>query len=231
MVSEGCLVRVFVPRFGERATMRIGLVAFGCQCIVVGLATQPEHIWIAVFFSLFSNLVYPSLSSLVSWSVPPEQQGEAQGAINGIRALTEGLGPLCFSVLMNMFEDTVVPGAPYLCGSIITALALAVSFRIPDEDEYAAYLDAKVSGEQRVQEAKWLLSGDEDEDEDEDNDEGNGGGGAVGRLVGKAEDQTKGWNKEGAGRFREDGGAAKKEKSRGPGHSPPRGESKGENQR
>jgi len=74
MVSEGCLVRLLVPRLGERTCLRIGLVAFAAQCAVIGLATAAEHIWFAIFFSLFSNLVYPSLSSLVSASVADEQQ-------------------------------------------------------------------------------------------------------------------------------------------------------------
>jgi len=143
MVSEGCLVRLLVPRLGERTCLRIGLIAFAAQCAVIGLATAAEHIWFAIFFSLFSNLVYPSLSSLVSASVTDEQQGEAQGAINGVRALTEGFGPLCFGLLMNVFEDSRFPGFPYLVGSLITCLALATSARIPSEDEYADYVDAK----------------------------------------------------------------------------------------
>lgn len=74
MISEGFLVRIIVPRLGERTTIRLGLVAFAAQCIVFGLAYKPEHIWISIFFSLFSNLVYPALSSLVSSSVPAEEQ-------------------------------------------------------------------------------------------------------------------------------------------------------------
>lgn len=42
----------------------------------------------------------------MSASVPDAKQGEAQGAINGVRALTEGFGPLCFGMLMNFFEVT-----------------------------------------------------------------------------------------------------------------------------
>jgi MFS transporter, DHA1 family, tetracycline resistance protein len=74
MISEGFLVRIIVPRLGERTTIRIGLIAFAGQCVLFGVAYKPEHIWISIFLSLFSNLVYPSLSSLVSSSVPSHNQ-------------------------------------------------------------------------------------------------------------------------------------------------------------
>lgn len=71
--------------------------------------------------------------SLVSGSVPRAVQGEAQGAINGVRALTEGFGPLCFGLLMHASEGSAVPGAPYLAGAVVTLAALTASYRIPDE--------------------------------------------------------------------------------------------------
>jgi hypothetical protein len=143
MVSEGVLVRVLVPRLGERQTVRLGLAAFAGQCAVVGLATRPQHIWGSIALSVLSNLVYPSLSSLVSGSVPAAAQGEAQGAINGVRALTEGFGPLLFGALMHVAEGSPVPGAPYLVGGLVTLWALRTSYELPDAEAYAQWRDAK----------------------------------------------------------------------------------------
>ena len=41
-------------------------------------------------------------------------QGEVLGTINGVRALTEGFGPLLFGALMSRCEGSLLPGAPYL---------------------------------------------------------------------------------------------------------------------
>jgi DHA1 family tetracycline resistance protein-like MFS transporter len=87
MFSEGVLVRVIVPRLGEVNSMRVGLVAFGMQCIVVAISTSPQWIFISVLFSMLANLVYPSVSSLVSKVVAEDMQGEALGSLNGIKAL------------------------------------------------------------------------------------------------------------------------------------------------
>jgi len=100
MFSEGILVRIIVPRIGEMQSIRIGLFAFAIQCVIIAFSSSIEHIFISVLFSMLANLVYPSMSSLVSKIVDEESQGEALGALNGIRALTEGFGPLVFGTMM-----------------------------------------------------------------------------------------------------------------------------------
>merc|ERR1719198_1813769 len=94
--------------------MRLGLGCFALQTAILAVAKNPRTVFYSTFLSLGSNLVYPSISSLVSRSVPTEMQGEAQGAVNGVKAVTEGIGPLAFSFLLAYFENTSLPGAPYL---------------------------------------------------------------------------------------------------------------------
>ena len=125
MVAEGLLVRALVPRLGELGTLRIGLLAFAMQCALIAVATTPGLIFASIGLSLLSNLVYPAVSSLVSRNVPEKAQGEALGAINGVKALTEGVGPLCFAALMAKFERTRLPGTPYLACAAVSALAAA----------------------------------------------------------------------------------------------------------
>lgn len=149
MVAEAGLVRLVVPVFGELATIRLGLLSFALQCIAIALARTPDLIWASIALSLLSNLVYPAVSSLVSRNVPPATQGEALGAINGVKALTEGAGPLAFASLMSSFENTRFPGLPYLACAALAALALAVTCSFPSEESYAllcAKGDARCNG-------------------------------------------------------------------------------------
>ena len=115
--------------------MRIGLAGFAVQCVVIGTASDASMIWASIGLALLSNLVYPSLSSLVSRSTTAEQQGQAQGSINGVKALTEGFGPLLFGLLMNVFENTAVPGFPYIIGGGVCCVAIYMTYRIPEEEE------------------------------------------------------------------------------------------------
>lgn len=135
MISEAVLVRIVVPSIGEKKSMRIGLAAFAIQCIVLGFAYEGWQLFICVLLSTVANLVYPSLTSLVSSSVAPEMVGEALGAINGVKALTEGVGPLIFGTLMTFSEKTVLPGWPYLLASLFAIAAYKRGARLPDDDD------------------------------------------------------------------------------------------------
>ena len=145
MLAEAVLVRVLVPILGEKRAMKLGLVSFFLQCVVLGFAYESWHLFVCAFFSLLGNLVYPSLSSLVSGSVEPDAVGEALGALNGIKALTEGLGPLLFGSLMTISENSALPGWPYLLAAVLVAAAFKEAEVLPDieEDEYVHELDRK----------------------------------------------------------------------------------------
>lgn len=145
MVAEAVLVRIMVPLLGEKRAMKVGLVSFGLQCIVLGFAYEPWHLFVCAAFSLLGNLVYPSLSSLVSGSVEPDAVGEALGAVNGVKALTEGIGPLVFGSLMTLSEHSLLPGWPYLLAAILVLAAYKVADELPDpeEDDYIHETDRR----------------------------------------------------------------------------------------
>lgn len=135
--SEAILVRIIVPRIGENNSIRLGLLSFAAQCVVVGISTNSQWIFISVGFSMLANLVYPSISSLVSKVVDENIQGEALGALNGIKALTEGFGPLFFGLLMALFENTPDPGAPYILCALLAFWAFLHCYELPSEPEDA----------------------------------------------------------------------------------------------
>jgi MFS family permease len=145
MVAEAGLVRVLVPLLGEKRSIRVGLLSFLLQCVVLGFAYEPWHLFACAAFSLLGNLVYPSLSSLVSGSVEPDAVGEALGAINGIKALTEGIGPIVFGSLMTLSQHSTLPGWPYLLAAVLVAAAYQEAGRLPDpeEDDYVHELERK----------------------------------------------------------------------------------------
>lgn len=135
MVSEAVLVRVVVPVIGEKRSMLVGLCAFGAQCAVLGLANEAWQLYLCVAFSAVANLVYPSLVSLVSGAVDADRVGEALGAVNGVKALTEGVGPLLFGTLMTLSERSALPGWPYLLAAAFSFAALRRAIDLPDDDD------------------------------------------------------------------------------------------------
>jgi DHA1 family tetracycline resistance protein-like MFS transporter len=99
-IAEAVIVRILVPLLGENVSMRIGLIAFSVQCVIVAFSTSPIWIFVSVLFSMLANLVYPSISSLVSKIVAEEAQGEALGALNGIKAGYRNLNMIMSNLLV-----------------------------------------------------------------------------------------------------------------------------------
>lgn len=157
ILSEAVLVR-YIPQQKEIVAIQIGLAAFAMQCVLLGFASQYWQIYICVALSLLGNLVYPSITSLVSSSSSylnydtsialsaegsnRQQQfqvGEVLGAIHGIKALTEGIGPLLFGLLMSLSENyhktnsisSFLPqGWPYILLTILPLMAYRLSHEL-----------------------------------------------------------------------------------------------------
>jgi len=80
------------------------------------------------------------------------------GALNGIKALTEGFGPLFFGSLMALFEHFPLPGAPYLLAGIITIWALLSTYELPPEPKLAMIIMKNSAMEEGSDETTELLS-------------------------------------------------------------------------
>ena len=135
MLSEAVLVRIAIPLLGETRAMRVGLVSFALQCTLLAVADRPWHLFACAALAIPGNLVYPSVSSLVSATVRPEFVGRALGAVNGVKSLTEGVGPLMFGTLLTMSEKDRLPGWPYFIAAIMTVMAYHAGSALPSIDD------------------------------------------------------------------------------------------------
>lgn len=105
------------------------------------------------------------------------KQGEVLGAINGVRALTEGFGPLLFSCLFWYTENSLLPGCPYLIAAVVCLGALVLSFELPDtiDDDDSGLLLGTFGkdlpeGGARAEEMLGLLASDGSEEDGERRD-------------------------------------------------------------
>lgn len=74
------------------------------------------------------------------------------------QALTEGFGPLVFGVLMALFENTPVPGAPYLLACVLSMWAFLHCFELPPEPEVAVAKHRAAQGAAEEHEGTELLA-------------------------------------------------------------------------
>ena len=91
--------------------------------------------------------------------------GRALGAVNGVKSLTEGVGPLLFGSLLTLSEKDRFPGWPYFLAAIMVGFAYQAGRALPEDGEsYAAEYISPMHKGVHFEETNSLLEETEDED-------------------------------------------------------------------
>ena len=129
-LSQAFLLRSFVPRFGERRTALLGIAVASIGYLGYATATSGWMMFAWLPTWLFGAMVMPSTNGLLSRRVPPDAQGELQGAVACLFSLSSILGPLLMSHLCGTFaapEAPVhVPGASFIAATVLAWSALSL---------------------------------------------------------------------------------------------------------
>ncbi len=135
-IVQGGLTRILVPRLGPRNSVYIGMLLYVVGFTLFAFATQG---WMMYAFMIpfgLGGLAGPSLQSIISGQVPPNEQGELQGALTSLISLTSIIGPLLMTNLFSFFTGASAPvqfaGAPFLMGALLCLAAffiVVLSFR------------------------------------------------------------------------------------------------------
>ncbi len=120
------LIQPVVSVMGSRGALRSGLGLNVIGLVILWQAeTWPLLIAALLLLTIGQGLVSPNLSTLVAEGVPEDRRGEALGFQQGANALGRVLGP----ALAGLLYDRVSIGSPYVVGSALCAIALAVAIR------------------------------------------------------------------------------------------------------
>lgn len=127
---QALAVGPMVKRYGERWNAVIGL------CLTVtafGLYAVNPYGWlifVIMAFTALAALTGPALSSMMSRRVPATMQGELQGFIGSLTALSAIAAPLLFNPSLAYFSGVnapvYFPGAAFVIATVFAATALIV---------------------------------------------------------------------------------------------------------
>ena len=150
--SQAIVMRLIVPRLGERRAALIGIVSGMAGYVGFGLATASWMMfaWLASWF--FAAIVMPTTNSLMSHRIRPDAQGELQGAVASLFALSAIIGPPLMTHLFSRFSaresGIYVPGAAFLAAAVLALGCLIVfwiSTREPAAEQGAAASESGLS--------------------------------------------------------------------------------------
>ncbi len=127
-IIQGGLIRVILARIGSEATAWLGFVVSAMTLAGLAFATTGLVAYMIVPFSALGVICTPALTSLMSTRIPDDSQGELQGVLTSITAITTIITPLLMTQLFGHFTGTAAPlyfpGAPFLAASVAAVIAM-----------------------------------------------------------------------------------------------------------
>jgi DHA1 family tetracycline resistance protein-like MFS transporter len=125
------LVKPVVKRLGERGALTFGLIGGAIGYIMIGLSkTGILMLWGIPVLNLMS-VAWPSAQSIMSREVSPSQQGQMQGAVQGLRMLAGIVGPVMFTWVFSKTYGSGaaihMPGAAFYLAASLLAVSLVVA--------------------------------------------------------------------------------------------------------
>jgi DHA1 family tetracycline resistance protein-like MFS transporter len=131
-LASGFLVGPFVKRFGERYSLISGLTFGVLAFLGFAVASRGWMIFAAIPLLGLWGIAGPAMQSLMSQRVDHTAQGNLQGAVNSLRALTGMIGPLIFTqVFAAAISPRIrvhIPGAPYFLAALLMFASVTVAY-------------------------------------------------------------------------------------------------------
>ena len=133
-VVFGFLTRILIPKLGEHRAAYIGLFCGAAGFAGYAFATQSwmMYAWMSVWSMM--GLAMPSINGIISTHVPPNEQGELQGALSSVGGITSIVAPLLLTNVFAYFTSArapiYFPGAAFLAAGVMLLLAALLLLRI-----------------------------------------------------------------------------------------------------
>ncbi len=130
---QGGLIRIVNPWLGNEKSIYSGLALYAIGMLLFGLATQSWMMFAFLIPYCLGGIAQPALQAIMSEHVPPNVQGELQGAITSLMSLAAIIGPLLMNNLFYYFTHSEapvhLPGAPFLLAAVLMAVSAIIAFR------------------------------------------------------------------------------------------------------
>lgn len=130
---QGGLIRFVNPWLGNEKSIYIGLLLYSLGLFLFAFAT---HSWMMFVFLIpycLGGIAGPALQSIISVSVPANEQGELQGALTSLVSVTAMIGP---PLMTGLFSYYTRPGAPihfsgvaFFAGGILMLISAGIAYR------------------------------------------------------------------------------------------------------
>ncbi|HOZ88257.1 MAG TPA: TCR/Tet family MFS transporter [Bacteroidia bacterium] len=129
---QGGLIRPVMKKLGQDKTVYVGLGFYIIGFVLFSLATQGWMMFAFMVPYALGGIAGPAIQGILSAKVPPNEQGELQGALTSVMSLTSIIGPILMTGLFAYFTSAAAPfyypGSPFMMGAILTLFSFMIAY-------------------------------------------------------------------------------------------------------
>lgn len=130
---QGGLIRIINPWLGNEKSVYTGLLLYSFGLLLFAFASETWMMFVFLVPYCLGGICGPALQSIISASVPPNEQGELQGALTSLISLTSIVGPPMMTGIFAYFTGPRAPfhfsGAAFLLGSLFMLVSALIAYR------------------------------------------------------------------------------------------------------
>lgn len=143
-IVQGGLIRKTLPYFGHKKSVYIGLIFTILGYILFANSTQSWMLFVFMVPFGLGGIATPAIHGIIANSVPDNEQGEIQGTIASLMAVSGVIGPLLMTTTFWYFSSNqfsfYFPGAAFALSAVICLIGggliiTALKGRVIDFDE------------------------------------------------------------------------------------------------
>jgi len=132
-IVQGGLIRYINPKLGPKRSVYVGMVLYIIGLAFFAFAYKGWMMYAALIPYCLGGISGPALQGIMSGQVPPNEQGELQGALTSLISLTSIIGPLLMTGTFAYFTrpEAIVyfPGAAFLVGAVFALASLILALK------------------------------------------------------------------------------------------------------
>lgn len=133
IIVQGGLIRLIIPRLGQRKSVIIGFMIYSIGLLLFALANTGWLLIASIFPYCMGGIAGPSLQGIISGQVDANEQGELQGGLTSLMSATSIVGPPLMTGIFAHFTApkaaVFFPGAPFILGSFLMLISALLAWR------------------------------------------------------------------------------------------------------
>ncbi|MFP5039848.1 TCR/Tet family MFS transporter [Parasediminibacterium sp. JCM 36343] len=133
MIVQGLLIRKIIPKLGQEKSVYTGLALYAIGFLLFAFATQTWMMFAFTAVYCLGGIAMPAIQGIISTHVPPNEQGELQGALTSLMSATAIIGPLIMTNAFAYFTSSAAPvhfpGAPFIVSAVLTLISTVLAYK------------------------------------------------------------------------------------------------------